>query len=98
MPASSKMDLPLAKAKPIRDSGSTSVITYLRRVEKTCTTPAAATREEWEYVRETAMQTPRSVKKEAIPLQPMETNSGVDIYQQPVEDPTPEKVDSQRRL
>ncbi|GAB0203971.1 AN1-type zinc finger protein 5-like [Grus japonensis] len=31
MPAGSKMDLPLAKAEPISNSGSTSVITYLRR-------------------------------------------------------------------
>ncbi|KAK4810890.1 hypothetical protein QYF61_013298 [Mycteria americana] len=31
VPAGSKMDLPLAKAEPISDVGSTSVITYLRR-------------------------------------------------------------------
>jgi len=31
VPASSKMDLLLAKAKPISDSGSASGITYLRR-------------------------------------------------------------------
>ncbi|GAB0207995.1 acid sphingomyelinase-like phosphodiesterase 3b [Grus japonensis] len=31
MPADSKTDLPLAKAEPISDSGSASVITYLRR-------------------------------------------------------------------
>ncbi|GAB0208868.1 hypothetical protein GRJ2_003352500 [Grus japonensis] len=34
MPAGSKMDPPLAKAEPISDSGSTSVITYLRRKKK----------------------------------------------------------------
>ncbi|GAB0183553.1 acid sphingomyelinase-like phosphodiesterase 3b [Grus japonensis] len=34
MPAGSKMDPPLAKAKPISDSGSTSGVTELRRVEK----------------------------------------------------------------
>jgi len=35
MPTSSKMDLLLeAKAKPISDSGSASVITYLRRGKK----------------------------------------------------------------
>jgi len=34
VPASSKTDLPLAKAKPVSDSGSTSVITYLRRGKK----------------------------------------------------------------
>ena len=31
VPASFETDLPLAKAKPISNSGSTSVITYLRR-------------------------------------------------------------------
>jgi len=31
MPAGSKTDLPLAKAKPISDGGSTSGITHLRR-------------------------------------------------------------------
>ncbi|PKU41865.1 rna-directed dna polymerase from mobile element hypothetical protein [Limosa lapponica baueri] len=35
MPASSKTDLPLAKAKPISDGASTSVTTYLRTVAKT---------------------------------------------------------------
>ena len=34
MPASSKTDLLLAKAEPISDSGSASVITYLRRKKK----------------------------------------------------------------
>jgi len=33
VPASSKMDPPLAKAKPISDDSSTSVIIYLRRGE-----------------------------------------------------------------
>ena len=32
--ASSKMDLPLAKAKPISNSGSTPAITYLRTGKK----------------------------------------------------------------
>ena len=40
MPADSKSDLPLAKAEPISDGGSASVITYLRR-EKTCCATAA---------------------------------------------------------
>jgi len=35
VPVISKADPPLAKAKPISDSGSISVITYLRRGEKT---------------------------------------------------------------
>ncbi|GAB0183352.1 acid sphingomyelinase-like phosphodiesterase 3b [Grus japonensis] len=34
MPAGSKMDLPLAKAEPISDSGSTSGITSLRREKR----------------------------------------------------------------
>ncbi|GAB0206480.1 hypothetical protein GRJ2_003113600 [Grus japonensis] len=34
MPASSKTDPPLAKAEPISDNGSASVITYLRRGKK----------------------------------------------------------------
>ncbi|KAK4816053.1 hypothetical protein QYF61_011061 [Mycteria americana] len=38
MPAGSKMDLLLAKAEPISDGGSASVITYLRRGKKTCAT------------------------------------------------------------
>jgi len=36
VPAGSKMDLPLAKAKPISGGGSTSVTTYLRRGKKNC--------------------------------------------------------------
>ena len=34
VPASSKTDLSLAKAKPISDGGSSSVITYLRKGRK----------------------------------------------------------------
>jgi len=34
--AGSKTDLPLAKAKPISNGGSTSAITYLRRGKKPC--------------------------------------------------------------
>ncbi|KAJ7414369.1 hypothetical protein BTVI_41252 [Pitangus sulphuratus] len=34
MPASSKIDLPVAKAKPISDAGSTFGITYLGRRER----------------------------------------------------------------
>jgi len=33
---SSKMDLPLAKAKPVSDGGSASVITYLKRAKICC--------------------------------------------------------------
>jgi len=45
MPAGSKIDPLLAKAKTISDSGSASVITYLRRGKKTCR-EAAVKREE----------------------------------------------------
>jgi len=64
MPASSKMDLPLAKAEPISDSDSTSVITYLRRGKKKMQNDSCSRREESEYVRETTLQTPMSMKKE----------------------------------
>lgn len=52
----SKSDPALAKAEPISDSGSASVIKYFRREKRN---PAA---EKWD-VRETPIQTPRSVKK-----------------------------------
>jgi len=42
MPASSKMDPPLAKAEAITDGGSASGITELRRGKKTCATAIAA--------------------------------------------------------
>ena len=42
MPAGSKMDPPLAKAEPISNSGSTSVITYLRKGKKLLCTPDAS--------------------------------------------------------
>ena len=60
MPAGSKIDLTLAKAKPISDDGSTSVIAYLRRGK----TSVEHQPKEWEYMRETTLQTPRSVNKE----------------------------------
>ncbi|KAK4806186.1 hypothetical protein QYF61_001109 [Mycteria americana] len=36
----------------------------------------------------------KTVVRQAVPLQPMEVNSGADIYLQPVEDPTLEQVDT----
>ena len=42
VPAGSKMDLPLAKAEPISNSGSASGITYLRRGKSYCTAAIAA--------------------------------------------------------
>jgi len=55
------MDPPLAKAEPIRDTSSASVIAYLRKCAK-C--HAANVKQERENVRETALQTSRSVKQE----------------------------------
>jgi len=47
VPAHSKMDPPLAKAKPISDSGSAFLITYLRRGRrKTCSETAMRERSE----------------------------------------------------
>ena len=79
--AISKTDPPLAKAEPISD-GSASGMTYLRRGKTNWHNSKCRQRDKWECVRETALQTPRSVKKEGgggapdaraeIPLQPME--------------------------
>ena len=62
MPAGSKTDWPLIKAELFSNSGSASVITYLRRGKNCCGT--AFGREEWEYVRETTLQTSRWAEKE----------------------------------
>lgn len=50
-------------AEPISDCGSVSGMTLLRK-GKNCWTPTARVREEWQYVRESAQQTPRPVQKE----------------------------------
>lgn len=60
--ASFMMNAALAKAEPISDTGNVSVITYLRKGEKCCT--AASGREEWENMRETSLQTPRTLEKQ----------------------------------
>ena len=36
----------------------------------------------------------KTMVRQAVPLQPMEDDSGADIHLQPVEDPTPEQVDA----
>jgi len=46
VPPSSKMDPPLAKAKPVSDGGSASVITQLRRGRKKLQGEMAVRREE----------------------------------------------------
>ncbi|KAJ7397313.1 hypothetical protein BTVI_136729 [Pitangus sulphuratus] len=61
MPASSKVDPLLAKAKPISDSGSTSGITDLRNVKVAVQQQQHMERE---YVKAIALQTSRLVKKE----------------------------------
>ncbi|GAB0183170.1 acid sphingomyelinase-like phosphodiesterase 3b [Grus japonensis] len=40
----------------------------------------------------------KTMVRQAGPLQPMEVNGGADIHLQPLEDPTLEQVDAQRRL
>ena len=113
MPASSKTDTLLAKAEPISNGGSASVITDLRRGKK----PAQLQLEK----RGTTLQTPRSVKKEgeemlqvpeqiplqpvgktmvrqAVHLQPREVHSEADLHLQPGEDTTPEQGDARRGL
>ena len=62
VPASSKMDPLLAKAEPPSVAAGVSVVRYLRKGKKSC---KAALRDRSEKnVRETTLQTPRSVKKE----------------------------------
>ena len=63
MPAGSKTDPPLGKAKPISDGGSDSGTTDLRRGGKNLLEKTVA-REEREYVRGTTLQAPRSVQEE----------------------------------
>ena len=46
MPAGSKTDPLLAKAEPINDSGSASVITYLRKGKSYCAAAIAARRQD----------------------------------------------------
>ncbi|GAB0203037.1 tRNA:m(4)X modification enzyme TRM13 [Grus japonensis] len=90
MPASSKMDPPLAKAEPISDSGSASGITELRKVKK-----------EGEEVLQAEIPLQpmeKTMVRQTVDLQPMEIHGGADIHLQPMEDPTPEQVDAQRRL
>ncbi|GAB0207935.1 tRNA:m(4)X modification enzyme TRM13 [Grus japonensis] len=86
MPASSKMDLPLAKAEPISD-GDTKVS------EEGGGGGAPGARAEIPLQR---ME--KTMVKQAVPLEPMEDDGGADIHLQPMEDITLEQVDAQRRL
>ncbi|KAJ7404953.1 hypothetical protein WISP_142600 [Willisornis vidua] len=65
VPAGSKTDLLMAKAKTINDDGNTSEIKYLRPGKCYCT-EAIADREKRseKYVRATTLHTSRPVKKE----------------------------------
>ncbi|GAB0183577.1 E3 ubiquitin-protein ligase MARCHF3 [Grus japonensis] len=104
MPAGSKTDPPRAKAKPIRDGGSASGVTQLRR-GKNC----------WGNSSRGVRRCERNNSADAkvngegggggapgarveIPLQPMEVHGGADIHLQPMQDPMLEQVDAQRRL
>jgi len=40
----------------------------------------------------------KTMVSQAAPVQPMEVCGGADIHSQPMEDPTPDEVDAQRRL
>ena len=66
MSAGSKIDPLLAKAEPTSNGGSASQTTDLRMEKKTTNLlgERAARREERKYVRETTLQTTKSVKKE----------------------------------
>ncbi|GAB0190559.1 EH domain-containing protein 4 [Grus japonensis] len=72
MPASSKMDPLLAKAKPISNGGSASGIAYLRRGK-------------------TAAEQQPEERSEKIPWRMMVEQR---FHLQPVEDPTPEQVET----
>ena len=60
--------------------------------ETTMHTPRSVKMEEREEVRRSRDSLQPAVRQQAVPLQPMEVNSGAEIPPQPVEDPTPEQV------
>ncbi|OPJ89134.1 hypothetical protein AV530_016360 [Patagioenas fasciata monilis] len=110
------MDLPLAKAEPISNSDSTSVIAYLRKETKNpnccgraaggvriCASNNSADSKVSEGGRGgtpgTRAEIPlqpmvKTMGRQAVPLQPMEVQSGADIHLQPIEDPMPEQMDA----
>jgi len=47
---------------------------------------------------EIPLQAMKTMVRRAVPLQCMEVNSGADTHLKPVEDPTQDQVDAQRRL
>ncbi|GAB0209117.1 AN1-type zinc finger protein 5-like [Grus japonensis] len=82
MPAGSKMDLLLAKAEPISDSDT-------KVSEEGGGGGAPGTGAEIPL-----QPMVKTMVRQAIPLQPMEVNSGADIHLQPEEDPTLEQVET----
>ncbi|GAB0176032.1 AN1-type zinc finger protein 5-like [Grus japonensis] len=86
MPAGSKTDLLLAKAKPISD-GDTKV----SEEGGAGGAPGAGAEIPLQPMEKT-------VVRQAVPLQPMDVDGGADIHLQPMEDPMLEQVDAQRRL
>ncbi|KAK4825370.1 hypothetical protein QYF61_027123 [Mycteria americana] len=86
MPAGSKTDLPLAKAKPISNEGSTSGPVEVNGGADTHLQPM-----EVNGGADIHLQ-PVEVNGGAdIHLQPMEVNGGADIHLQPMEEPMPEQ-------
>ncbi|PKU39447.1 protein pxr1-like [Limosa lapponica baueri] len=83
MPAGSKMGPPLAKAEPISNGGNTSGITFKKRGKNV------------------EQQTNREVRvyesNNSADTKPMEVNAGADIYLQPMEDLTMQKVGARKR-
>ncbi|GAB0189188.1 AN1-type zinc finger protein 5-like [Grus japonensis] len=82
MPAGSKTDPPLAKAKPISDRDT-------KVSEEGGGGGAPGTRAEIPL-----QPVVKTMVKQAVPLQPMEDDGGAEIPLQPVEDPTLEQVEA----
>ena len=109
MPASSKMDLPLAKAEPVSDSGSASGMTYLRREKKAAVAQKLQLERGVRTCKSNKPADPKVSEEEGggdapgtgveIPLQPMgKTTVRQAVPLQPREDPMLEQVGAQRRL
>ncbi|GAB0209734.1 hypothetical protein GRJ2_003439100 [Grus japonensis] len=80
MPAGSKTDSPLAKAKPVSD-GDTKV----SEEGGGGGSPGAGAEIPLQPMKKTMI-------RQAVPLQPMQVHGGADIHLQAMEDPTPEQV------
>ncbi|GAB0176233.1 AN1-type zinc finger protein 5-like [Grus japonensis] len=82
MPAGSKMDPLLAKAKPISDGD-------IKVSEEGGAGGAPSVRAEIPL-----QPLEKTMVRQAVPLQPMEVDGGADIHLQPMEDPMPEQVEA----